>query len=33
MQTILLATDGSPSAKKATATAIELAKATGCNMA
>jgi len=29
MQTILLATDGSPSAQKATETAIELAKATG----
>ncbi len=29
MHTILLATDGSPSAQKATATAIELAKATG----
>jgi nucleotide-binding universal stress UspA family protein len=29
MHTILLATDGSPSAKKATTTAIELAKATG----
>lgn len=29
MKTILLATDGSPSAEKATATAIELAQATG----
>lgn len=29
MHTILLATDGSPSAKKAAATAIDLAKATG----
>jgi nucleotide-binding universal stress UspA family protein len=29
MHTILLATDGSPSAKKATTTAIDLAKATG----
>jgi nucleotide-binding universal stress UspA family protein len=32
MQTILLATDGSPSAKKATVAAIELAKATGCKL-
>ena len=29
MKTILLATDGSPSARKATATAVELAQATG----
>jgi len=32
MHTILLATDGSPSAKKATTTAIGLAKATGCTL-
>jgi len=32
VNTILLATDGSPSARKATATAVELARATGADL-
>ena len=32
MKTILLATDGSPSARKATTTAVELARATGAGL-